>query len=265
MERIGLSNDVATLRRFRPKGNRRSLLGDGYHSRMLLAMLLPLFRTSHHVIAGGAEALDSTAVVGILDGVTNAQCTGTLIAPNVVLTARHCVSSFSGVGCDATWDMEFDPARLYVTTWPSFTGNESDYRRAERVAVDSSVDERCGGDVAIIVLTESVPAADAEPIAPRVDEAVEVGEPYAAVGYGGTDDQGAGAGIVPARQTASRLRHGAALRRVSVPEALPPPVRQQLVDRAGGVVLDSQEHVGEPVLRVDVVRDAALEDGARPG
>jgi hypothetical protein len=47
----------------------------------------------------------------------------------------------------------------------------------------------CGYDVALVILDLPVPASVATPAIPRIDRAVEVGEPYVAVGYG-VDDEG---------------------------------------------------------------------------
>ena len=46
--------------------------------------------SSASTIAGGEPAPEEWAVVGLLNG--HGACSGTLIAPNLVLTAHHCVA-----------------------------------------------------------------------------------------------------------------------------------------------------------------------------
>lgn len=145
-------------------------------------------------IADGVPDAEDSAVVGIVDGVTSAECTGTLIAPDVVLTARHCVSEIVGYGCDATWGATHEPQRFYITTGAGHTYNVSDYHTVSSVVVDDARPDLCGGDVAILVLAEPVAGDEAEPLDPRVDEAIVADETYAAVGYGATDDSGTGTG-----------------------------------------------------------------------
>jgi MYXO-CTERM domain-containing protein len=52
----------------------------------------------------------------------------------------------------------------------------------------------CTSDVALIILKENVPDTVTKPLIPRVDTPLAKGDVYSAIGYGGTNDQGAGAG-----------------------------------------------------------------------
>ncbi|MEY4550880.1 MAG: hypothetical protein RL685_7075, partial [Pseudomonadota bacterium] len=58
----------------------------------------------------------------------------------------------------------------------------------------------CGGDLALLLLSENLSADEAEPIAPRLDDPVVAGESYTAIGFGATPD--------PDQQGARRSRSG---------------------------------------------------------
>jgi len=148
-------------------------------------------------IAGGANDAVDVAVVGIEDSSNSGQCTGALIAPNLVLTAQHCVAALVGVPNCAMGQGGFGPPRaasnFFVTTKATFTVNPNDYHRVSAIRLPPGTGF-CGRDVALLVLTGNVAAAEAGDIAARLDTAPQASEPYSAVGYGGTDDIGTGAG-----------------------------------------------------------------------
>jgi len=62
------------------------------------------------------------------------------------------------------------------------------------VLVPAAPSDVCGADIALVVSDRTVPANLALPVVPRIDVPVQRLEPYAAVGYGVTSDQKAGAG-----------------------------------------------------------------------
>jgi hypothetical protein len=161
-------------------------------------------------IKGGYEDATDKAVVGILHASSGSLCTGSLIAPNVVLTARHCVAPTlegdAGVVCGQTaFGAPHDGGGFLVTTADELTlGSAGEFFGEVVVGLAGmlgipaySEDDSpfCGQDVAIVILQKNVPAEKATPFVPRLEEGLADGEVYSAVGYGGEDDEGTGSGV----------------------------------------------------------------------
>lgn len=160
-------------------------------------------------IKGGYTDENTTGVLGMIHqsnyGVSS--CTGSLIAPNVVLTAQHCIApiqgSDQGVDCGSSGFGNVYPASSLFVTPNTFMGwNSFDYTGAAEVHVpsggygnqwgeDSLV---CGNDVAILVLSKPIDSASAKLMIPRVDIPLQKNEEYSAVGYGATNQAGDGSG-----------------------------------------------------------------------
>jgi MYXO-CTERM domain-containing protein len=149
---------------------------------------------ARQAIAGGTVDLSHHNVFLLIShlGDSGGLCTATLIAPNLLLTARHCVSPSSEDGfvrCgDSMLGEPFAPSSFLATNDPR-PGRDSLFFRAVDVRVPGEGVDTCGYDIALITLSENVPSTVSTPAVPRIDRDVQPGEKYTAVGYG-VDENG---------------------------------------------------------------------------
>lgn len=155
-------------------------------------------------IQGGTLEQTHSNVVAILvdDGTGIAVCTGSLIGPNLVLTAHHCVANFHTTSCSASsFGALYGPAAFMVTT--SATAASSYFNNGSWPTADNRFwfgvsqvwvpgNNFCGQDLSLLELSSSIP--NICPVIPRVDEPVVDGEVYTAVGFGVTSPTGQAAG-----------------------------------------------------------------------
>jgi MYXO-CTERM domain-containing protein len=152
-------------------------------------------------IKGGYVDKTDTAVVDVVwqSNQGFSECSGSLLAPNLVLTARHCVaqipSSTSGlVDCTSSKFAAADAAQNFgVSTKAQISYDPADYHGVKEVITPGPTGV-CGFDMALFVLSDNVAAAEATPLVPRIDSALTKKLGYSAVGFGGTIDDGTGAG-----------------------------------------------------------------------
>jgi hypothetical protein len=140
------------------------------------------------IVHGGADGDAHPAVVAVAIGASGL-CTGTLVAPRVVLTARHCVSQTTqSVDCTRKGggavygDL---PASAFAILSGPDLSRAATVARVKKVVVPQEA-TLCGYDAAALVLDRSVPL---EPLA-LAAEAPKERALLTLVGYGRTDDEG---------------------------------------------------------------------------
>lgn len=138
-------------------------------------------------IRGGEPAPADTNVVAVVN-FAGGHCSGSLIAPHLVLSARHCVADTfdedASVICGETDFRDPDsPGAVFVLAEPEITNDPDDYRALREIVLPEGVDsDLCGTDVVLLVL--EAPLEGVTPLVPRLEMAVAAGEVYSAVGFG---------------------------------------------------------------------------------
>ena len=157
------------------------------------------------IVGGTLSPASQDAVVLLLTEMSDASglyvenCTATLVAPNLVLTARHCISQMpkgtftcnadGGVtGTSGTYGTDALPANslVFVGATAPATFTPSTAQASGVKYFHGSEATVCNDDIALVEIT---PPINTAPIAPlSFDDAVTQGEQLTTVGWGATED-----------------------------------------------------------------------------
>jgi len=168
----------------------------------LLACSSAPVSTTHSAIIKGTlsdDTQDEVVLMAILDNGFEA-CSGTLLAANLVLTARHCVSSTQNVpfACDIKGNLiNYSGQQIGADHPPNtllfFYGSQRPDVMSGKVMVagrgaqifhdDSKV--LCSHDLALVVLDRDIQDPKIVPI--RLDDPLNAGDTFTAIGWGATE------------------------------------------------------------------------------
>ncbi|WP_437687711.1 trypsin-like serine protease [Sorangium sp. So ce176] len=144
-------------------------------------------------IKGGYPDAGDRAVAGLLitdrRGRVSRTCSSTLIAPNLVLTAQHCIAEAPKlIACKtATFGEPVDSSQVFATLGSALWAADAPWIAARALLSPPDGNVVCGRDLALVVLSSPVRGSEVTPLAPRLDRPPEEGEVYSAVGFGDTE------------------------------------------------------------------------------
>lgn len=162
----------------------------------------PLGSTAQAVQGGAPDGTDHPFAVGVCNGGKNncqGFCSGTLIAPNLVVTARHCVDKTTKiVDCATNPVFGARNTSMWITTHDKMTQNPNIGWHQVKSVVTPPDNHVCGNDIALLILVDQVAGTEATPAIPGVQYPMSDLNKYVrrftAVGYGNTSPQGFSAG-----------------------------------------------------------------------
>jgi hypothetical protein len=157
-------------------------------------------------IQGGTNDTTHTFAVGIVSQMNGgyALCSGALLAPNLVATARHCVAAVGdeAIICPQTKFGAVRAASTFAVTTDADLGSAKTQVGVRKVIVPSGSDQTsvCGNDIALLILSKniSLPAYVTPVLSPPMTNHSLYSTTVTAVGYGVTspsDSTGSTAGI----------------------------------------------------------------------
>ncbi len=156
-------------------------------------------------IENGTVDTTHTFAVGIVQmGSQVSFCSGALLAPNLVATARHCVAGSTSVQIDCSTSVfgGTRPASNFRVTTQTQITQGGNFVGVSKIIVPTGSDQTklCGNDIALLILDRNVQLAQyvVPAIDPPMTDHVAYSTHVTAIGYGvssPTDTNGATAGV----------------------------------------------------------------------
>lgn len=165
------------------------------------------------VVGGTASGAADDAVIffGDPSQTDGMMCTAVMVTPRIALTARHCVSTpISDDNVECSYNGVTDPGQAVrmqikksLSVFRAYTGPKAvdataSSARVQNIDVDTSTDESCFRDFAVVTFDREVTSKQASVRSTDVS----VGEKLRLVGYGAVDDSNS---FVDERQTRSDI------------------------------------------------------------
>ena len=157
-------------------------------------------------IQGGTTDTTHTFAVAVVEQVGGgvALCSGALLAPNLVATARHCVAQISSttIDCATSTFGAVNAASALTVVTDSTVSRTSTHYAVSKVIVPSAANQTavCGNDIALLILSQSItlPQYVNPVINPPMTDHRTYTTTVTAIGYGvtsGNDQSGATSGV----------------------------------------------------------------------
>ena len=170
---------------------------------LLVACSAPLDAREEDVAAGAQAIVNGTpstatndAIVRIDIGTQGGFCTGTLIAPNLVLTARHCLSNMDESTECGTFTSNMTASTMSIRLGVNAGASVA---KGKQLFVETGQNSGCSHDIGLIVLDRDIPNAKTAPV--RLGK-LTIGEGAWTAGYG---DNGRGQ-VTPGRYEKGGLK-----------------------------------------------------------